>query len=575
MGTIAQKLTYLEDTKTAIGNAIAAKGGSVTGKTFRQYATEISNLPSGGGDDSMEHYLNNTLTSYTVPASVTSLHNYCFSHLTNLKSINLNQVKTIGTNVFEYTNIESITFPPTVTNVLGTEFSDTPVKTIVFEGPVTLGDNSHGNVFNTRSIEKLTFKGTVSYSDRDQYNNGGLEKIMTAGPYGGGYDLEFVNVCDYMFYYLKNLISLTLPSNITEIGPYTISSLDRLKSLTLPSSVTKLTGINFQYMKSLEELIFEGDAPTQWGNLTSMSLFDILVPSSYVENFKTSYPSLANRIFATGHTHDYTTTELRYSNQTGTTPYTTVSDTVLNTTNVNKSNLYRVYIGDNVTEIQSSTFYNSNIEIFLSDNNSIETIGSTVFYGLNKDLNFPSMVTFGSGGSSVMPYSYCTPIFSNNLTTFGSYALANMFMKDFVIPDSVTNLPDNLFYSTTLTGSLTIGKGVASIGNNIFNFSSLSSISEIIVRCENVPELLYNNSSNVFRNTSIRFKSTVETLNTNAFRNCYVKEFIFESTTPPTLGTSSLRDNLNATIYVPAEAVETYKAAWSGLATRIQAIPAE
>lgn len=50
MGTIAQKLTYLEDTKTAIGNAIAAKGGSVTGKTFRQYATEISNLPSGGGN---------------------------------------------------------------------------------------------------------------------------------------------------------------------------------------------------------------------------------------------------------------------------------------------------------------------------------------------------------------------------------------------------------------------------------------------------------------------------------------------------------------------------------------------
>ena len=49
MGTLAQKLTYLEDTKTAIGNAIAAKGGSVTGKTFRQYATEISNLPSGGG----------------------------------------------------------------------------------------------------------------------------------------------------------------------------------------------------------------------------------------------------------------------------------------------------------------------------------------------------------------------------------------------------------------------------------------------------------------------------------------------------------------------------------------------
>ena len=48
MGTINDKLTYLNGTKTAIKNAIIAKGGTVgENDTFRSYANKISNLPSG------------------------------------------------------------------------------------------------------------------------------------------------------------------------------------------------------------------------------------------------------------------------------------------------------------------------------------------------------------------------------------------------------------------------------------------------------------------------------------------------------------------------------------------------
>lgn len=48
MGTINDKLTYLNGTKTAIKDAIVAKGGTVSeNDTFRSYANKISNLPSG------------------------------------------------------------------------------------------------------------------------------------------------------------------------------------------------------------------------------------------------------------------------------------------------------------------------------------------------------------------------------------------------------------------------------------------------------------------------------------------------------------------------------------------------
>ena len=49
MGTIADKLTYLNDTKTAIRNAVVAKGVSVSDTdTFRSYADKIGQISGGG-----------------------------------------------------------------------------------------------------------------------------------------------------------------------------------------------------------------------------------------------------------------------------------------------------------------------------------------------------------------------------------------------------------------------------------------------------------------------------------------------------------------------------------------------
>lgn len=49
MGTTAEKLAYLADTKTAIKDAIISKGTDVPeGTTFRQYAEKIGEIKSGG-----------------------------------------------------------------------------------------------------------------------------------------------------------------------------------------------------------------------------------------------------------------------------------------------------------------------------------------------------------------------------------------------------------------------------------------------------------------------------------------------------------------------------------------------
>jgi hypothetical protein len=49
MGTVSDKLTYLQGTKSAIKDAIVAKGVSVgTGTPFRDYATKIGEISGGG-----------------------------------------------------------------------------------------------------------------------------------------------------------------------------------------------------------------------------------------------------------------------------------------------------------------------------------------------------------------------------------------------------------------------------------------------------------------------------------------------------------------------------------------------
>lgn len=55
--TISDKLTYLEGTKSAIKDAIVAKGVAVSDSdTFRSYADKIDKIAGGGGKVNLNDY---------------------------------------------------------------------------------------------------------------------------------------------------------------------------------------------------------------------------------------------------------------------------------------------------------------------------------------------------------------------------------------------------------------------------------------------------------------------------------------------------------------------------------------
>ena len=127
MGTTAQKLNKILETKEAIRTAINNKGGTLTTTdTFASYPTAIDSLPSGG-DNTLKKLLDATqsayslfngyngtsvdeLISYSDTSSVinmTSMYQYC-SNLITIPQLDTSNVTSMGSMCSNCSNLTSI-----------------------------------------------------------------------------------------------------------------------------------------------------------------------------------------------------------------------------------------------------------------------------------------------------------------------------------------------------------------------------------------------------------------------------------------------------------------------------------
>ena len=142
-----------------------------------------------------------SLTSLTLPSSVTSIGGHAFSGCSGLTSLTLpSSVTSIGEFAFRYcSGLTSLTIPSGVTTIDYYAFAD------------------------CSGLTSLTIPSGVT------------------------------RIGDCAFAWCSGLTSLTLPSGVTRIGDYAFAWCSGLTSLTLPSSVTSIGGHAFERCNNLKE----------------------------------------------------------------------------------------------------------------------------------------------------------------------------------------------------------------------------------------------------------------------------------------------------------------------------------
>ena len=142
-----------------------------------------------------------SLTSLTLPSSVTSIGGHAFELCSGLTSLTLpSSVTSIGEFAFRYcSGLTSLTIPSGVTTIDYYAFA------------------------NCSGLTSLTIPSGVTW------------------------------IGDYAFAWCSGLTSLTLPSSVTSIGDYAFAWCSGLTSLTLPSSVTSIGGHAFERCNNLKE----------------------------------------------------------------------------------------------------------------------------------------------------------------------------------------------------------------------------------------------------------------------------------------------------------------------------------
>ena len=312
-----------------------------------------------------------------------------------------------------------------------------------FTGTLTIPDSikSYGNTYYITNIGKQAFR---------EYK---FKTVIIPN--------SVTSIEEWAFYKCSSLTSVTIGNSVTSIGLGAFQNCSGLTSVTIPNSVTTVGNQAFYKCSSLTSATI-GNSVTTIGELAfrdCSGLTSVTINSNAFLSKSYSSPPDMSHIFGT-QVKNYT-------------------------------------IGDGVTSIGQSAFYNCTGLTSVTIGNSVTSIGNGAF-------------------------SFCTGLTSvtigNSVTSIGENAFSYCSgLTSITIPNSVTSIGDRAFSSCTGLTSVTIGNSVTSIGTDAFLFcAGLTSIT--------IPNSVTSIGYRAFYDcsglTSITIGNSVTTIGEYAFNGC-------------------------------------------------------
>ena len=548
------------------------------------------------------------LTSLTIPNSVTSIGEGAFWNCSSLTSLTIpNSVTSIEKSAFyECSGLTSVTIPNSVKSIGGSAFSGcSGLTSVTIPNSVkSIGEDAFDgcNSLTRVDINDLAAWCAISFGSstanplwyaHNLYVN---EELVT--------DLVIPNgvtsIGNYAFQDCTSLTSVTIPNSVTSIGDYAFYDCTGLTSLIIGNSVTSIGDEAFSGCTHVKILVWEmaGEVPSeicsQMTELTDITIgedvtsiekgtFDNCMAISSIvwnarncptiEDENTIFPPFDNSIenitsFTFGEEVEIIPVGIcsgmeNLTSMTIPNSVTSIGDGAFSSC----TGLTSVTIGNSVTSIGDWAFYECSSLTSATIGNSVTSIGDGAFEGCSG----LTSVTIGNSVTSIGDgaFDWCSGLTSVNITDIAAWCnitfsgidsnplyyaehlyVNNVEVTNLVIPNSVTSIGDYAFSCCSSLTSVTIPNSVTSIGEGAF------------YRCTGL--------------TSVTIPNSVTSIGEEAFRNCTrLSSVTIEADIPPTLGHYVFDGEeyfpLTYPIYVPCNAVNAYKTAWSDYADRIVA----
>lgn len=124
-----------------------------TGKGCVTFSTTITSIPTCAFSDTYTHQGNTSITSITLPASVTSIGTYAFSSCSNLASVSMPGVQTINMNAFyACSRLTSVSMPEV--QIIGqSAFVQCDIRTVELPAIQTIGRLAFSSNYHLQSVD--------------------------------------------------------------------------------------------------------------------------------------------------------------------------------------------------------------------------------------------------------------------------------------------------------------------------------------------------------------------------------------------------------------------------------------